>query len=34
MLPDDYKVEIKLGGFAKFSSATKKLVYFISLEIK
>jgi hypothetical protein len=34
MLPDDYKVEIKLGGFAKFSSTTKNLVYFISLEIK
>jgi hypothetical protein len=34
MLPDDYKVEIKLGGFAKFSSTTKKLVYYISLEIK
>jgi hypothetical protein len=34
MIPDDYKVEIKLGGFAKFTSLTKKLVYFISLEVK
>lgn len=34
MIPDDYKVEIKLGGFSKFTSLTKKLTYFIALEVK
>lgn len=34
MMPDDYKVEIKNGAFAKFTSKTKKLTYFIALETK
>lgn len=34
LIPDDYKVELKLGAFAKFTSKTKKLIYFIALETK
>lgn len=33
ILPDDYVVELKNGAFAKFSSKTRKLNYFISQEI-
>jgi hypothetical protein len=34
MLPDDYSVEVKLGAFSKWTSKTRKLHYFIALEIK
>lgn len=34
LIPDDYKVEIKSGAFARFTSKTKKLIYFIALETK
>lgn len=34
MLPDDYKVEVKLGAFSKWTSKTRKLHYFIALEIR
>jgi hypothetical protein len=34
MLPDDYSVEVKLGAFSKWVSKTRKLHYFIALEIK
>lgn len=35
IIDDDYKVEVKNGAFAKFTSKTKKkLVYFIALETK
>jgi hypothetical protein len=33
ILPDDYVVELKNGAFAKFSSKTRKLTYFISQEV-
>lgn len=32
MQPDDYMVELMIGGFAKFVSTTKKMVYFVSIE--
>jgi hypothetical protein len=34
MIPDDYHVEIKLGGFAKFTNTKGTLKYFIALESK
>lgn len=34
MLPDDYTVDVKLNAFAKFTSKTRKLTYFIALEVK
>jgi len=34
LLPDDYTVDIKLGAFAKFTSKTKKITYFIALVTK
>jgi len=34
VLPDDYDVEVKFGAFAKFTSKTRKLKYFIALETK
>lgn len=34
IIPDDYKVAVKGGAFAKFTSKTKKLTYFIALETK
>lgn len=33
MLPDDYVVDLKKGVFAKFTSKTRKLTYFIALEV-
>jgi hypothetical protein len=32
MIPDDYLVEIKLGGFTKFTNTKGTLKYFIALE--
>lgn len=34
IIPEDYAVEIKLEKFARFTSKTSKLTYFISLETK
>lgn len=34
IINDDYKVEVKSGAFAKFTSKTRKLTYFIALETK
>lgn len=34
IIEDDYKVEVKNDAFAKFTSKTKKLKYFIALETK
>ena len=34
ILPDDYTVEIMLGKFAKFTSKTKKIIYYIALVTK
>lgn len=34
LIPDDYKVEVKLGAFAKFTGTTKKLVYHVALVVK
>lgn len=34
IIPDDYTVEVKSGAFARFTSKTKKLTYFIALETK
>lgn len=34
IIDDDYKVEVKNGAFAKFTSKTRKLTYFIALETK
>lgn len=34
MITDDYSVEVKTGAFAKFTSKTRKLTYFIALETK
>lgn len=32
LIPEDYSVEVKLDMFAKFTSKSKKLVYFVALE--
>jgi hypothetical protein len=34
MLPDDYVVDLKKGIFARFTSKTRKLIYYIALEAK
>lgn len=34
LIPDNYNVEIAIGGFAKFVNASGKLTYFIALESK
>lgn len=34
MLPGDYHVEVKAGSFAKFTSKTHNLFYFVALETK
>lgn len=34
LIPDDYNVEIAIGGFAKFVNKTGNLTYFIALEKK
>lgn len=34
LIPDDYKVEIQAGAFAKFVNVKEDLVYFIALETK
>ena len=34
LIPDNYHVEIAIGGFAKFVNASGKLIYFIALETK
>jgi hypothetical protein len=34
LIPDDYKVEVKLGAFAKFIAVNKKLTYHIALVTK
>lgn len=34
MLPDDYHVAVKAGAFAKFTSKTHNLFYFVALETK
>lgn len=34
LIPDNYSVEIAIGGFAKFVNASGKLTYFIALESK
>lgn len=32
MIPDEYKVELMLGGFAKFTNKAETLTYFIAME--
>jgi hypothetical protein len=34
LIPDDYEVQIKVGGFSCFTNKTKTLKYFIALEKK
>lgn len=34
LIPDDYTAELKLNGFTKFKSTTRKLTYFVALEQK
>lgn len=34
IIPDDYSVDIKNGAFAKFTSKTKKVTYYIALMVK
>ena len=34
LIPDDYEVQIKVGGFSSFTNKTKTLKYFIALEKK
>lgn len=34
IINDDYTVEVKSGAFAKFTSKTRKLTYFVCLEVK
>ena len=34
LIPDDYDVEIMIGGFAKFTAKNKKLKYWIAVETK
>lgn len=33
IIPDDYRVDVKTGAFAKFTSKTRKLTYYIALEV-
>lgn len=34
LIPDDYEVQIKVGGFSSFTNKTKTLKYFIAMEKK
>lgn len=34
MVPDDYTVDLMVSGFAKFTSKTRKIKYFVALESK
>ena len=34
LIPDDYEVQIKVGGFSRFTNKTKTLKYFIAMEKK
>jgi hypothetical protein len=34
MMPDDYVVDLKKGAFARFASKTRKITYYIALEVK
>jgi ribosomal protein S19 len=34
MIPDDYHVEIKFNGFSKFTSKTRKLVYYVAMDVE
>jgi hypothetical protein len=34
LIPDDYEVQIKVGGFSSFTNKTKTLKYFVAMEKK